>query len=307
MAVKPGPQFPTAHPVDASGTDVLLDASERLGEIPAGEHQLPQVRLGGVSDGVIRRRADAALWTGTIGLHPPTIPTRPPKRGLAAVNATTTSTNVLALSFAFGPSRRPTIPPVLRPLLISPRRAPTFRPSPSHPTRRSAPRHRPSIQRHPWRPPGIRPATFLAHPPHLRDGPLMASGFAISCWLAQAAPPPMRFVSLGSRFRLRLPSHPASRRRSCLWLVVGAINLHRGLAPPSGWSCPAYTAATPQSGAAQQHHRSSQLSPGASVGMNAPGAFLPYDAAPPTAGCGDAGPGCHAGACGPPSVGTSEG
>ena len=47
-------------------------------------------------------------------------------------------------------------------------------------------------------------------------------------------------VFLGSRFRLRLPSHPASRRRSCHWLVVGAINLHRGLSPPSRWSCRAY-------------------------------------------------------------------
>jgi hypothetical protein len=31
-------------------------------------------------------------------------------------------------------------------------------------------------------------------------------------------------VFLGSRFRLRLPSHPASRRRSCPWLVVGVIS-----------------------------------------------------------------------------------
>ena len=35
---------------------------------------------------------------------------------------------------------------------------------------------------------------------------------------------PMRHVFLGSRFRLRLPSHPASRRRSCPWLVVGVIS-----------------------------------------------------------------------------------
>jgi hypothetical protein len=51
----------------------------------------------------------------------------------------------------------------------------------------------------------------------------MTTGFAMACWLAQAAPPPMRFVSLGSRFRLRLPSHPASRRRSCPRLVVAVI------------------------------------------------------------------------------------
>jgi len=51
----------------------------------------------------------------------------------------------------------------------------------------------------------------------------------------------MRHVFLGSRFRLRLPSHPASRLSSCPRLVVGAINLHRGLAPPSCWSCRAHT------------------------------------------------------------------
>jgi len=50
----------------------------------------------------------------------------------------------------------------------------------------------------------------------------------------------VRHVFLGSRFCLRLPSHPASRRRSCHWLVVGAINLHRGLSPPARWSCRAY-------------------------------------------------------------------
>ncbi len=33
---------------------------------------------------------------------------------------------------------------------------------------------------------------------------------------------------------------PASRRSSCLRLVVGAINLHRGLSPSSRWSCQAY-------------------------------------------------------------------
>src|SRR5206468_2597438 len=84
------------------------------------------------------------------------------------------------------------------------------------------------------------PVTFTAHPPHLRDGPLMASGFAKPCSLARAAPPPMRFVFLRSRLCLRLPSHPASRRRSCPRLVVGAINLHRGPAPPAHWSCRAY-------------------------------------------------------------------
>jgi len=57
---------------------------------------------------------------------------------------------------------------------------------------------------------------------------------------------PMRHVFLGSRFRLRLPSHPASRRRSCPWLVVGVISstgdLHpraAGHAGRTGWRSPA--------------------------------------------------------------------
>ena len=80
----------------------------------------------------------------------------------------------------------------------------------------------------------------------------MTSGFASWCRLARTAPPPTRsktrprtiptrHVFLGSRLRLRLPPHPASRLSSCHRLVVGAINLHRGLAPPSCWSCRAHT------------------------------------------------------------------
>jgi hypothetical protein len=38
-------------------------------------------------------------------------------------------------------------------------------------------------------------------------------------------------VFLGSRLRLRLPSHPASRRRSCPWLVVGVISSTGDLHP----------------------------------------------------------------------------
>lgn len=52
---------------------------------------------------------------------------------------------------------------------------------------------------------------------------------------------PMRHVFLGSRLRTPASSHPASRLSSCHRLVVGAINLHRGLAPPSCWSCRAHT------------------------------------------------------------------
>ena len=62
MVMQPRPQFLGAHPVDARGTGVLLDASERLGKVPAGQELRPQrTRLGGVSGGVIRRRIAAAL------------------------------------------------------------------------------------------------------------------------------------------------------------------------------------------------------------------------------------------------------
>ena len=61
MVMKPWPQLLGAHPVDARGTGVLLDASERLGEILAGQELLPQVaRVGGVSDGAVRRQTAAA-------------------------------------------------------------------------------------------------------------------------------------------------------------------------------------------------------------------------------------------------------
>ena len=36
MVMQPRPQLLGAHSVNAWGTGVLLDASERLGEIPAG-------------------------------------------------------------------------------------------------------------------------------------------------------------------------------------------------------------------------------------------------------------------------------
>ena len=42
-----GPQLLGAHPVDASGTGVLPDASERVDEILARREPLPQARLGG--------------------------------------------------------------------------------------------------------------------------------------------------------------------------------------------------------------------------------------------------------------------
>ena len=64
----------------------------------------------------------------------------------------------------------------------------------------------------------------LQRPSHEHNGLLMTTGFAECRRLAQTAPPSTRFASLGSRVRLELPSHPASRRRSCLRLMVRAIS-----------------------------------------------------------------------------------
>src|SRR4029077_5276056 len=135
-----------------------------------------------------------------------------PLTGLAAFNVHPTSTSVLHLGFAFGPSRRPTTPPVLRPLLTSPRRTPASRPRSSHPTRRSQ-QVWTGIQEHPRRPPRIRPATFLAHPPRLRNGPLMTSGFAVNCRLARTVPPSTRSPSRSQPAGTR---HVFLRSRFCL-------------------------------------------------------------------------------------------
>ena len=55
-----------------------------------------------------------------------------------------------------------------------------------------------------------------------------------------ASQPLMGFVFLKSQVCLRLPSDPASRRRPCLQLTVGAINLRMGLSSFSQRPCRAH-------------------------------------------------------------------
>src|SRR5215471_13490798 len=69
----------------------------------------------------------------------------------------------------------------------------------------------------------------------------MVTGFAFLSRLAQIAQPPTRFVFLGAGLRLGLPSHPASRRRSCLRLGVSTTSSSRGLSPPIDRPCRAYS------------------------------------------------------------------
>lgn len=85
--------------------------------------------------------------------------------------------------------------------------------------------------RHSDRSPRIRAATFLAHPPHLRDGLLMTTGFGVFRRLAQVVSPSMRFVFLGSRFRSTfLPTPPRGGAVGFgLWLRSSAP---RGICTP---------------------------------------------------------------------------
>ena len=69
----------------------------------------------------------------------------------------------------------------------------------------------------------------------------MVTGFTFLSRLTQIAPPHTRFVFLGAGIRLGLPSHPASRRRSCLRLGVSITSSSRGLSPPSDRPCRAYS------------------------------------------------------------------
>ena len=160
---------------------------------------------------------DCALGGG-LWASPSGPPVQAP-RGVGCVQRPSREHKRPAPRFAFGPSRRSATPPVIRPLLTSPRRATPSRASPSLPTRRTR-QARPGIPGHPQRPPRVRPATFIAHPPRLRNGPLMTSGFASWCRLAQTAPPstrgetrpqtiPPRHVFLGSRLRTPASSPPS--------------------------------------------------------------------------------------------------
>jgi hypothetical protein len=67
------------------------------------------------------------------------------------------------------------------------------------------------------------------------------TGFTFLSRLTQIAPPYTWFVYLGAGIRLGLPSHPASRRRSCLRLGVSTTSSSRGLPPPSDRPCRAYS------------------------------------------------------------------
>ena len=91
------------------------------------------------------------------------------------------------------------------------------------------------------RPPPLRALTFLAYSLRIySSSPVL--DFVLSCRLIHLIQPYMRFLSVGPRFCLQLPSDPASRQRPCSWLAImdscSILNCTRGgLSPPSQYPC----------------------------------------------------------------------
>jgi hypothetical protein len=212
--MQPGAKLGGLHPVDAGGTGVLLDASERRRQVAPGENFLPEVAClgGGVRFRLVRRREAAALFAGSFGLHPmrplregpwrgwlrSSLPARAPRslarlrvrpfaaHDPAATTASADSCRVTGRLSAAGVGRLASRPTSRQ---VSPDKGSNLPRAPAASTLRS----------------------------------LDDRDFDVFRRLVRTAPPSMRFVFLGSRFRLRLPSHPASRRRSWPWLVVSVI------------------------------------------------------------------------------------
>ena len=95
--------------------------------------------------------------------------------------------------------------------------------------------------RHPGRSPRIGTINFPCARRVYVTTLLMVTGFTSLSRLTQIAPPCTRFVFPGAGFRLGLPSHPASRRRSCLRLGVSTTSSSRGLPPPIDRPCQGYS------------------------------------------------------------------
>src|SRR5262249_36552432 len=86
------------------------------------------------------------------------------------------------------------------------------------------------------------------------------TGLTFLSRLTQIAPPYTRFVFLGAGLRLGLPSHPASRRRSCLRLGVSTTSSSRGLSPLSDRPCRAYSRRRLRAPRARRQRRALPLS-----------------------------------------------
>ena len=180
--------------------------------------------------GVARRRGWTALWTGSFGLHPPALLSRP-LAGVAAIVVHPTSPGRPAPRLRVRP-----FPANIDPAgttasadFSTASDALSSATVPHHPANRmdgvsgtpaeislgkasNLPRTPTASTRRPLDDNGL-----------CRNRPARPDRLA-SYAQPTTAPAAADHVFLGSRFRLRLPSHPASRRRSCPWLVVGVIS-----------------------------------------------------------------------------------
>ena len=199
-----------------------------------------KLAVGGVRMRCRGRREIAPLWPGAFGLHPRRSSRQGPATGLAAFSRSheheRPSPRLRVRPFPAHRSR-----PVLRPLLTSPGE------------RRPLGRHRPAPPREPTSDGassdtrGASPdkaSDLLAHPPHLRDGPLMTTGFAVLAGspgpprLLCGSPPPALVPRVAASPPASFPPRLATTQLplACGWCHL----LHGGLAPPSCWSCRAY-------------------------------------------------------------------
>ena len=108
-------------------------------------------------------------------------------------------------------------------------------------TSRSALRRRPF--RREARSPQVRGVAFPAQPPDLPRLPLVARASRLLARSPWSAPPPIRFLFVGSRFRSPLLSALPRGHSPCGSLGVAATSFPRGLSPP-GHAHPGHTSQT---------------------------------------------------------------
>jgi len=104
-------------------------------------------------------------------------------------------------------------------------------------------RPRRPTRRDPWRSPGLRLSNMAVAPAVSTTRHDRIQGVTLMRKLTQPGRPKTIHYTFGAPTFLRLPSHPASRRRSCLRIAVASGRPRKGLAstcsPPIAQSCPA--------------------------------------------------------------------
>jgi hypothetical protein len=218
MVMQPRPQLLGAHPVDARSTGVALDASERLSEVPTGQEITP---AGTRWRGERRCRSAPDRWCA-LPRRPRASPSDPPGQDPEGFGCGQRTDHG---------HERPNARLRVRPFPANIDPAGTTASAdfsaasgvlsntavPHHPANRTGGASGTPAETSPDKTSNL----HRAHPLRLRNGPLMDIGLR-HVMLARPDRPALyaqpaaittttRNVFLGSRLRLRLPSHPASR------------------------------------------------------------------------------------------------